>query len=63
MTDMSTFCLIWDQTVLSGFLFSEWEDSVLLLTVRKKTQVELSANAHIMYVHLQPAENKIISGF
>lgn len=36
VTDTTTFCLIWDQTTLSGFLFTEWEDSVMLLTVRKK---------------------------
>lgn len=36
VTDTSTFGLVWDQTTLSGFLFTEWEDSVMLLTVRKK---------------------------
>lgn len=36
VADTSTFCLIWDQKTLSGFLFTEWEDSVMLLTLTKK---------------------------
>lgn len=37
VTGTSTFYLIWDQTMLSGFLFTEWDNSVMLLTIRKKT--------------------------
>lgn len=35
-------------------LFTEWDNPVMLLAIRKKMQVELRANAHVMYVHLQP---------
>lgn len=39
-------------------MLSECKDCVILLTIRKKMQVELSANAHNAYVYLQSARKK-----